>query len=119
MCVSRTSVSSILVSLAGVHEHMRFAQLSDVAEYKWTVQTTSGVSKLTLVHADYSPCTSGFNVAVAPDMGDGIIPLQSRVAAGLIFPGSVTDIYSISMFHFYFVPYLASLQKLLIGCCIA
>ena len=76
MCVSRTSVSSILVSLAGVHEHMRFTQLRDVAEYKWTVQITSGVSKLTLVHADYSPCTSGFNVAVAPDMGDGIIPLQ-------------------------------------------
>ena len=94
-CVSRTSVSSILVSLAGVHEHMRFTQLLDVAEYKWTVQTTSGVSKLTLVHTDYSPCTSGFNVAVAPDMGDGIIPLQCWVPAGLFCPGSVTDIYSI------------------------
>jgi len=36
-CVSRTSVSSILVSLAGVHEHMRFTQLLDVAEYKWNM----------------------------------------------------------------------------------
>ena len=87
---------SILVSLAGVHEHMRFTQLRDVAEYKWTVQTTSGVSKLTLVHADYSPCTSGFNVAVAPDMGDGIIPLQSWVQVGLFYPGSVTDTDSIT-----------------------
>ncbi|DBB03606.1 TPA: hypothetical protein ACH3X3_010939 [Trebouxia sp. C0006] len=78
-----------LVGMQGVHEHMPFTQLRDVAEYKWTVQTTSGVSNLTLVHADYSPCTSGFNVAVAPDMGDGIIPLRSRVPAGLIFPGSV------------------------------
>ncbi len=92
--LAETSVSSILVSLAGVHEHMRFTQLRDVIEYKWTVQTTSGVSKLTLVHADYSPF-AGLNVAVAPDMG-GIIPLQCWVPAGLLFPGRVTDIYSIT-----------------------
>ncbi len=94
MCVSRTSVSSILVSLAGLHEHMRFTQLREVTEYKWTVQTTSGVSNLTLEHAEYSPCSSGLNVAVAPDC---------------------VHLFNYSMFDFYFVSYLASL----IGCCIA
>ena len=67
---------------------MRFTQLRDVTEYNWTVQTTSGVSKLTLLHAEYSSCIAGLIVAVAPDMGDGIIPLQCWVPAGLFFPGS-------------------------------
>ena len=95
MSVSRISVSSTLVSLAGVHKHMRFTQLCYETEYKWTVQTTSGVSKLTLVHADHSPCIAGLIVAVAPDMDNGFILLQCWVSAGLLFPGSVTDIDSI------------------------